>query len=163
MNILLHGVPDDEFLLFLKSKNKSNSLNIYVTEGRPLLKGGYAVAGKLISMELKVTVITDNMVACLVMESLFDCAFIFYHEINDIHLICQIGSAIVALCAKHFKIPIYYHRAAKIEDMKFGNPKDLLVFNGIQIAPTKARTFVPLLEKVPLSNLQGGFHTFASE
>jgi hypothetical protein len=47
--------------------------------------------------------------------------------------------------------------------MEYGDPKDLLFFDGIQIAPTGACTYVPLLEMVPLANLQGSLNTCEPE
>jgi methylthioribose-1-phosphate isomerase len=163
MNLLMHGIPDEAFLSYLNQKAKNCSLNCYISEGRPFLGGIHTVAESLILTGCRTTIITDNMIACLMRERLFDCAFIFYREISNAFLTAHIGSLIVVICAKYFSIPVYYHKGNSSVKMEYGNRKDLLLFDGVQIAPTDICTFVPLWEKVPLSDLQSDYELmFAS-
>ncbi len=153
MDILVYGVPDDSFLFLVQSKLGEESIKCFVPEGRPLLEGLHTVANRLITIDCEVTIITDNMIACLMEQKSINCAFIFYYEKHDSHIICQIGSAIVAICANNFSIPVYYYPADNKPISEFGENGDLIFFDGVQVAPEGILTYVPLLENVPLAEL----------
>ncbi len=154
MNILIHGMPDNNFYQWLLSKNNQEKLIIHVAEGRPQLSGVKIVAQRLAEMEMNVTVISDNMIAFLMSQLQFDAAFIFYYEKDDGYITCQIGSLILVVCAKVNQIPIICRPAGKKDYQKFGQNDDLFLFDGVRVAPKGIQAYVPLVEKIQLNQIE---------
>ena len=153
MNILIHGSPDSDFYSWLSSEFKHDRINIFIMEGRPQLKGLKIVAQNLAEMGIDVTIISDNMTAFLMTQKLIETAFIFYLKKEKSEVICQIGSMIVVICAKENDIQVYCHPSDEKEIKDFGHNNQLFYFDEVRIAPHGIRAYVPLIEKIPILDL----------
>ena len=139
---LIFGVPQEDFYAQLKAKK------IFVAELRPALEGMKDVAKELIGRGVKPVVICDNMMAFCMERKLVSAVHIFAQgRKNDVAL-CRTGSLIAALCAHTHRIPVVLHEGAMPREAKGA---DLLKIGGMKVTSSKIKTYVPLLEEVPMS------------
>ena len=145
-NILIHGVPDDNFYTLLKSMDIDE---IYITEGRPYLEGAKMIAPMIKSISLNTKLISDNMISYILWKGLIDRIYIFYQSINEEGAKCKIGSLIAGLSAKEHSISVYLYKSKNIYE-DYGNPEDICYFNNKREAPLKISGYNPLVDIVPL-------------
>lgn len=137
---LVFGVPGESFFSRLKTKK------IFVAELRPGLEGTKIVALATLEKGIQPVVICDNMPAFCMKQGLVKDVHIFYNMLKKNFSLCRTGSLSTALCAKIHSIPVYLGKGAAVS-LK---PASLHKIDGKQVTSADIKTYVPLLEKVPL-------------
>ncbi len=143
--ILFCGVIDGDAAKKLKiTKGK----NVFLTEGRPTLEAGKVNAKIFLSKKITPTIISDNMAGFLFAND-------FVHEVvlacqyaDQGGALCDTGALIYAVLAKRHKVPVKLIQS-KLRTRFLGDPKSVLSFENVQIAPKGTSGYVPLVEWVP--------------
>jgi methylthioribose-1-phosphate isomerase len=137
---LIFGVPDKFFYGSLKAEM------VFVAELRPSLSGMTVVAQELLRRHIQPVVICDNMLAFCMERGLVSEVCIFHNALNKQTSLSRTGSLIAALCAKKHDIPVYLSPGAVLEP----ETTSLLKVRGMKVTAQDIKTYVPLLEEVPL-------------
>ncbi len=142
---LLRGVFNDAFFDLLKEEKAKD---IFVLEGRPRTDATNAFLKELVKRKFTPTLIADNMAGFLFYKDLVKEVWVSYQSLDKNGAFCDIGALILGVLGKAHKVPVYaFPSAEKLKAM--GNPKEILKFNGKQIAPKGIRGHVPLVEYLP--------------
>jgi len=140
---------------FCRKLNKK--VSFFVTETRPYLQGSRLSAWELKEQGFQVTVIADNMVAQVMSEGKSNKVIVGAdHLAGNGDIANKIGTYQIALLAKHFKIPFYVlcppaSKAKTGRDIKIElrPDKELLEYQGIQLAPEGVRGYYPAFDITP--------------
>lgn len=149
-HLLIFGVPDKDFAGFLlKHYPVADGWELFCAEGRPCEN---ILSERLIEFASKgyeVTVISDNMMGFCLSRKEVALVFIFYQRIDKDYAYCQGGSLLAVVLAKELNVPCHlYPTDCRVG--KVGNGHSLC-FAGEPIAPKGVRSFIPGVEKVPMS------------
>lgn len=142
--VLLQGVFGKESLKKLKAAKAA----VFVCEGRPSLEAGKANSKALLAQKVTPTVICDNMAGFLFFKGLVKEVYLACQYADEGGALCDTGALTCAVLAKRHKVPVKLLQA-KTRTRFLGDPKDILSFEGVQIAPKGTSGYVPLVEWVP--------------
>ncbi len=139
------------------AKEQKKKISFFVTETRPYLQGMRLTAWELQQAGFEVTIITDNMVAHVMHEKKVNKVIVGSDNLaQNGDIANKIGTFQIALLAKHFKIPFYClcppaSKAKTGQDIKIEirPDKELLVYNGIQLAPKGVKGYYPAFDITP--------------
>jgi methylthioribose-1-phosphate isomerase len=137
----------------LKKVKLSKLEHAFVCEGRPSLEAGRKTAGLLLKNGITPTMISDNMAGFLFFKGLVKEVVIACQYADKKGVICDMGALILAVLAKKHKIPLKL-LPAEHRHRFLGDPKDILSFEGQQIAPKGTHGYVPIVEWVPAKYLK---------
>jgi methylthioribose-1-phosphate isomerase len=94
-------------------------------------------------------VIGDNMMGFCITQKKIHSVFVFYHHLTNEHACCQGGGLLVAVLAKELGVACnLYHTDFDPEKVALG---DRLCFAGHNITPRGSRSYIPRVDRVPLS------------
>ena len=143
--VLLQGVFSAETLKKLKL---AKTTAVFVCEGRPSLEAGKANSKVLSARGITPTIICDNMTGFLFFKGLVKEVYLACQYADRGGALCDTGALICAVLAKRHKVPVKLAQAK--QRIRFlGNPKDILSFEGVQVAPKGTSGYAPLVEWVP--------------
>lgn len=149
-HLLIFGVPEKDFTEFLsKHYPVTDGWDLFCAEGRPYEN---ILSERLVNFTSRgygVTVISDNMMGFCLSKKGVALVFIFYQRIDKDCAYCQGGSLLAAVLAKELNIPCHLYPADYRE--KEADNSRPLCFAGEPIAPRGVRSFIPEVEKVPMS------------
>ena len=94
-------------------------------------------------------VITDNMVGFCLLKKRVEGVFLFYKKITDDQAICQGGSLLIAVLAQEIGIPCSL--SPTDFDPESTDISSDLSFAGDALATGGVKSYVPRVDKVPLS------------
>lgn len=137
---LIFGVPCNSFFDGFHAKK------VFVAELRPGLEGARNVCESLLQRDIEPIVICDNMLGFCMKQGLVEDVYIFYNALNNETAECRTGSLIAALCAKTHGITTHLFPSAPLPKKS----SSLLRIGGLKVASCDIKTYVPLLEEVPL-------------
>ncbi|MFH1692271.1 MAG: hypothetical protein ABIC68_06900 [Candidatus Omnitrophota bacterium] len=137
---LIFGLPGKDFFDSFASKK------VFIAELRPGLEGMQSVAQDFLRGGVEPIVICDNMLGFCMKRGLIKDVYIFYNALNDKTALCRTGSLIAALCAKMHGIAAYLYPSAPLTK----KASSLLKIAGLKVASSDIKTYVPMLEEVPL-------------
>ena len=149
-HLLIFGVPEKDFAEFLLEHYPvTDGWDLFCAEGRPCEN---IISERLVNFTSRgygVTVISDNMMGFCLSKKEVALVFIFYQRIDKDCAYCQGGSLLAAVLAKELNIPCHlYPTDYRGKEADNGHS---LCFAGEPIAPKGVRSFVPRVEKVPMS------------
>ena len=147
---LFQGFFSAESLNKIKVSSKCHA---FVCEGRPGLEAGRTTSKLLLKMGVTPTVISDNMAGFLFFKGLVKEVVIACQYADNKGALCDMGALILAVLARKHKVVVKLLNAER-RTRFLGDPKDLLSFEGQQIAPKGAHAYVPLVEWVPVKYLK---------
>ena len=139
------------------AKRDGKRVSFFVTETRPYLQGSRLTAWELINSGFDVTVIADNMVAQVMSEGKINKVIVGSDNLaKNGDIANKIGTYPIAILAKYFKIP-FYVLCAPLSGAKTGKDikieirpdKELLVYQGLHLAPRGARAYYPAFDITP--------------
>ena len=143
--ILLQGVFESSLFDLLKKRGMKE---IVVLEGRPGLEAAKQSCRELLKRKIKPTLIADNMAGFLFYKNLVKETWMSYQTSDREGALCQIGGLILGVLGRRHKVPVYvYPNGQKLRLM--GYSKDISYFNGVKVAPSGVKGYVPLAEWVP--------------
>ncbi len=137
---LIFGLPREDFFDSFESKS------VFVAELRPGLEGMRGVAQNFLKRGIEPIVICDNMLGFCMKRGLVKDVYIFYNGLDKKTALCRTGSLIAALCAKMHGIAVYLFPSAALPK----KTSSLLKIGGLQVVSGDIKTYVPVLEEVPL-------------
>lgn len=143
---LLHGCFDKSFFQRFKDQKE---MKVYITEGRPTLRAAQSNCSQLNKVGTNPTLICDNMAGFLFAKDMVKEVWIAYDEQDAEGLTVAIGGSILAVLGMRHQIPVYAYPSDK-KNKTLADPKELLSFLGVRVAPKGAKTYVPLVEHVEL-------------
>jgi hypothetical protein len=148
-NLLLFGLPGEDFTEFLKVHYPSGQWGLWWAESRPFetvlserlkafIDGGY-----------ETVVIGDNMIGFCIAQKKVNTVFVFYQHVTNEHAFCQGGGLLVAVLAKELGV------ACNLYPTHFDSEKaaigDSLCFAGDNVTPRGSKSYIPRTDRVPLS------------
>jgi translation initiation factor 2B subunit (eIF-2B alpha/beta/delta family) len=136
---LIFGVPGKKFF------ESFSGDQAFVAELRPGLEGMKQTSAALLRKGVRPVVICDNMMAFCMERGLVARVHIFYQSISGKAAVCRTGSLIAALCAAFHGIPVEAHRGSPLK-----KAPSLLKISGESVTSGRIKTYVPLVEEVPL-------------
>lgn len=104
---------------------------------------------EFIARGYETTLISDNMIGYCLAKKKVDRLFFFYQRVERDTAYCQGGSLLAAVLAKELGIPCYLYPTDYT--MTDEDNDHCLCFAGDDIIPRGVKSFVPKIEKVPLS------------
>lgn len=143
--ILMQGVIKPDVLRKVKLGSGTSA---FICEGRPSLEAAKLNSAALIAQKVIPTVISDNMPGFLFFKGLVKEVHIACQYADKTGALCDTGALICAVLAKKHKVPVKLVEG-KLKTRFLGNPKDILSFEGVQVAPKGTHAYVPLVEWVP--------------
>jgi len=140
---------------FCKEQNKR--ISFFVTETRPYLQGSRLTAWELKHAGIPVTIIADNMAAQVMSEGKINKVMVGAdHLAKNGDIANKIGTFQIALLAKHFEVPFYVLCPPPSEsetgsdiEIEIRPDKELLEYQGIQLAPKGAKGYYPAFDITP--------------
>ena len=95
------------------------------------------------------TLISDNMIGFCLSKKKANLVFLYYHRFDKDFAYCQGGTLLTAVLSKELVIPCHLYPTDYTMPTVNGNPP--LCFAGHEIVPRGVKSFLPQIEKVPLS------------
>ncbi len=129
--------------------------HVFLTEGRPSLEPAKENAKFFLKQNQIPTVIADNMAGFLFAQGYVSQLVLACQYADKSGALCDTGALIYAVLAKRHKVPVKLVQGA-LRTRFLGDPKSILSFEGVQIAPKGTRGYVPLVEWVPAKYLKAG-------
>lgn len=132
-------------------------ISFFVTETRPYLQGSRLTAWELMRGGFNVTVIADNMVAQVIKEGKINKIIVGSDNLaKNGDIANKVGTYQIAIIAKYFKIPFYVlcapvsgARTGKDIKIEIRPDKELLVYQGVRLAPRGAKAYYPAFDITP--------------
>ncbi|NCC65503.1 MAG: S-methyl-5-thioribose-1-phosphate isomerase, partial [Spirochaetia bacterium] len=131
--------------------------SVYANETRPLLQGSRLTAYELLQAGLDVTVLCDNMASLVMKEGKIDAVIVGADRIAaNGDTANKIGTSVVAILAKEYKIPFYVAAPTSTFDVKTLKGSDIVIeqrekdevihgFNR-QTAPSEVQVYNPAFD-----------------
>lgn len=151
--VLLHGVFPKTFFAKL---SKQSPARIFVLEGRPHLQAANTSTFELNKRGITPILISDNMAGLLFYKGILKEVWVAYHHADKTGVVCCVGALILAILAKTHQVPFFCYPSGK-KNKNIGQPKDILSFKNIRIAPKGTKAYVPLSEWVSRSLIKEVF------
>ena len=142
--MLLYGIFKKDFFDSLK---KNREMNVFVLEGRPSLLSSRECCRELFKIGITPTIICDNMAGFLFARNLVKGVYLSSQASNDQGALCLVGGGILGVLAKRHHVPVSLFSSVKKLEY-FGKSEDITFFNGIKVAPSNVKAYVPLVEWV---------------
>jgi methylthioribose-1-phosphate isomerase len=110
------------------AKERKFPLRVYADETRPLLQGARLTVYELSYAGADVTLLCDNMACSLMQKGLVQAVFVGCDRAaRNGDCANKIGTAGVAVLAKHYKIPIYFFVPISTVDMRCKSGRDIVI------------------------------------
>ncbi|MEW6101117.1 MAG: S-methyl-5-thioribose-1-phosphate isomerase [Candidatus Omnitrophota bacterium] len=140
---------------FCRKQNKR--VSFFVTETRPYLQGSRLTAWELKRDNFDVTVITDNMAAFAIERKKINKIIVGADNLaQNGDIANKVGTYQLAVLAKHFKVPFYClcppasgAKTGKEIKIEIRPEKELLEYEGLQLAPKGVRAYYPAFDITP--------------
>ncbi len=143
--VLLQGVFNASIFDLLK---KRKIKEVFILEGRPSLEAAKQSSRELLKRKIKPTLIADNMAGFLFYKKLVKEVWLSYQTADKKGALCQIGGLILGVLGRKHKVPVnIFPNKTKLQLL--GRAKDITYFNGVRVAPSGIKGYVPLAEWVP--------------
>ena len=135
--------------------------HVYCCETRPLMQGARLTAFELADEGVNATVICDNMAAKVMSEGKIQACFVGCDRVaSNGDTANKIGTSMVAVLAKYFKIPFYVFCPSSTLDMKCKSGADIVIetrpdeeihtgYFKERIAPNGVRFYNPAFDVTP--------------
>ncbi len=148
------------------AKESGKKFNVYACETRPLLQGARLTAWELTKEGIDTTLICDNMAASVMKQGRVDMIFAGADRIaSNGDTANKIGTYMLAVLAKHHKIPFYIVAPRSTFDLKIKNgsaipieerkPDEVTNIAGYQTAPRKVKVYNPAFDVTPRELISG--------
>lgn len=152
-------------MMLLECKKRNKEIKLFCPETRPYFQGARLTATVCSQMGFDTTVITDNMPAFVMANEKIDVFTCAADAITlDGYVFNKVGTSQIAICAKHFGIPVYVtgapdqghptHDTVKIE---MRDPSFSLQAMGVRtvIEGTKIKGYYPAFDMTPPDLITG--------
>ena len=152
--------------VFYSAKKRGKKFSVYSCETRPLLQGARLTCWELMRQKIPTTLICDNMAATLMQQGKVDAIFTGADRIAaNGDAANKIGTYMLAVLAKHHKVPFYVVAPKSTFDLKIKTgkqipieerkPEEITTFAGVQTAPQGVKVYNPAFDVTPASLISG--------
>jgi methylthioribose-1-phosphate isomerase len=152
--------------VFYSAKKKGKKFSVYSCETRPLLQGARLTCWELLRHKIDTTLICDNMAASLMGEKLVDIIFTGADRIaSNGDTANKIGTYMLAVLARHHRIPFYIVAPRSTFDLKIKSGKQIPIeqreskevthFAGVNTAPKGVKVYNPAFDVTPANLITG--------
>lgn len=152
--------------VFYSAKKKKKRFSVYSCETRPLLQGARLTCWELTKEGVDTTLICDNMAATLMRQGKVDIIFAGADRIAaNGDTANKIGTYMLAVLAKHHKIPFYIVAPRSTFDLNIASGKqipieerhrdEVVCFAGKRTAPDAVKVYNPAFDVTPASLITG--------
>jgi methylthioribose-1-phosphate isomerase len=138
-------------------------ISVIASETRPRLQGAKLTVFELVRDSIPTTLITDNMVACIMSKGMVNRVIVGADRIVKDAVINKIGTYNLAIISKKFQIPFYVaapistfdisstSERVKIEER---DPKEVTHISGKRITPEGVKVYNPAFDVTPLDYVE---------
>jgi methylthioribose-1-phosphate isomerase len=148
------------------AKEAGRKFSVYACETRPLLQGARLTTWELLKEKIDTTLICDNMAATLMKQGKVDIIFTGADRVaSNGDSANKIGTYMLAVLAKHHKIPFYIVAPKSTFDMKIKSGKEIPIeerkpeevtnIGGYITAPKNVKVFNPAFDVTDASLIAG--------
>jgi methylthioribose-1-phosphate isomerase len=148
------------------AKEAGRKFSVYSCETRPLLQGARLTTWELLREKIDTTLICDNMAATLMKQGKVDVIFTGADRVaSNGDSANKIGTYMLAVLAKHHKIPFYIVAPQSTFDMKIKSGKQIPIeerkseevthFGGTQTAPKGVKVYNPAFDVTEAALISG--------
>jgi len=148
------------------AKEAGKKFKVYACETRPLLQGARLTAWELMRENIDTTLICDNMAATLMKQGKVDIIFTGADRIaSNGDAANKIGTYMLAVLAKHHKIPFYIVAPRSTFDLKIKSgreipieerkPEEITNIGGYITAPKGVKVFNPAFDVTDAKMISG--------
>lgn len=134
---------------FVRAHHPPGEWALWCAESRPYETAVSSRLASFLSAGYETVVIADNMIGYCITQKKIDSAILFYRNLSGEHAFCQGGGLLVAVLARELGIPC--NLCHTDFDRDTATAKDTLCFAGENITPGGARSYIPEVDRVPLS------------
>ena len=143
--------------VFYRAKENGKKFKVFACETRPLLQGARLTVWELLRNKIDTTLICDNMAATLMKQGKIDAIFTGADRIAaNGDAANKIGTYMLAVLAKHHRIPFYVVAPRSTFDLSISTGKkipieqrdrrEVITFRGVQSAPTNVKVYNPAFD-----------------
>lgn len=147
-------------VVYYACEREGKKIEVYADETRPLLQGARLTAWELMEARIPVTLICDNMAACVMRSRAIDAVIVGTDRVAaNGDVANKIGTYGVAILAKHHGIPFYVAAPLSSIDISLDsgekipieerNPEEITTFAGSRTAPSGVKVFNPAFDVTP--------------
>lgn len=150
-------------MMLKEAKRQGKNLRLFCPETRPYFQGARLTATVCRDMGFDVTVITDNMPACVMANEgvdVFTCAADAI--CCDGYVVNKVGTLQISLCAKHFGVPVYVtgapdigHPTKDTVKIEMRDPEFTLQAMGVRTAAEGVKGYYPAFDRTPPELITG--------
>ncbi|HLF18758.1 MAG TPA: S-methyl-5-thioribose-1-phosphate isomerase [Candidatus Omnitrophota bacterium] len=148
------------------AKEAGKRFSVYACETRPLLQGARLTTWELMRRRIDVTLICDNMAATLMKQGKVDLILTGADRIAaNGDTANKIGTYMLAVLAKHHRVPFYVVAPSTTFDLKTKNGraipieqrdrKEVIQWGGIPTAPKNVKVYNPAFDVTPHELITG--------
>jgi len=152
--------------VFYSAKKQGKKFSVYSCETRPLLQGARLTCWELLRQKIDTTLICDNMAASLMAKGKVDIIFAGADRIaSNGDTANKIGTYMLAVLAKHHKVPFYIVAPRSTFDLAIKSGKQIPIeerkaeevthFAGITTAPKGIKVYNPAFDVTPANLITG--------
>lgn len=141
-------------MMLRECKEKNKNIRLFCPETRPYFQGARLTATVCSQMGFDTTVITDNMPAFVMRNEKVDVFTCAADCITiDGYVVNKVGTSQIALCAKHFGVPMYVsgtpdinHPTIDTVKIEMRNPSDSIYALGIKTTIEGVKGYYPAFD-----------------
>jgi methylthioribose-1-phosphate isomerase len=152
--------------VFYSAKKQGKKFSVCSLETRPLLQGARLTCWELLRQKIDTTLICDNMAASLMGKGQVDIIFTGADRIaSNGDTANKIGTYMLAVLAKHHRVPFYIVAPRSTFDMQIKSGKQIPIeernseevthFAGVATAPKGIKVYNPAFDVTPANLITG--------
>ena len=152
--------------VFYSAKKQGKKFSVYSLETRPLLQGARLTCWELLREKIDTTLICDNMAASLMLKGKVDIILAGADRIaSNGDTANKIGTYMLAVLAKHHKIPFYIVAPSTTFDLTIKSGQQIPIeerkseevthFAGVSTAPKGVKVYNPAFDVTPAKLITG--------
>jgi methylthioribose-1-phosphate isomerase len=123
-----YGTATAPIYMALEHGWKPDDIHVFCDETRPLLQGARLTAFELVNAGITTTVECDNMASALMRQGMIDMIFVGCDRVaRNGDFANKIGTAGLAIIAKHYNVPFYVCAPSSTVDMNCKSGGDILI------------------------------------
>ena len=150
-------------MMLLECRERGNDIKLFCPETRPYFQGARFTSTVCHEMGFDTTLITDNMPAFVMAKEHVDVFTCAADAIScDGYVFNKVGTSQIAICAKHFGIPVYVSGAPDIGHptydtvtIEMRDPDFVLQAMGVRTAAEGVKGYYPAFDMTPPELITG--------
>lgn len=150
-------------MMLRECRQRNKEIKLFCPETRPFLQGARFTSTVCSEMGFDTTLITDNMPAFVMAKEKIDVFTCAADAITcDGYVFNKVGTSQIAICAKHFGVPVFVSGAPDIAHptydtvtIEMRNPDESLYAMGVRTAAQGVKGYYPAFDMTPPDLISG--------